>query len=111
MRIQFTNAETESIENSRINGIAPEDSFVPSEIEGRIITLGLHISDPYKFNMFINRFFTDPSIKDQIGAEIAGFDLGAPINRESLFTLKDCIDNIICGEPLILNNVLGEDQT
>ena len=111
MRIQFTREETAIIENNRVNGIDIENSFIPSETEGRTITLGLTVIDPYKFNMFISKYFSDPEIKNQIGAELAQFDLGTPIDRTNLFALKDYIDqylstikndidSVICGEQI-----------
>ena len=97
MRVQFTNEESNIIEESRASGLKPQESYVPSELEGKVATLGVLVSDPYKFNMFIKKYLEDPEIKDQIGAELVHMELMPPIERASALFLQTWVNNYING--------------
>lgn len=104
MRVQFTNEENTLIASSRITGIQPETRIIPEDFTDNSVTLGLRVTDPFIFNMFLKRYLEDPNIKNQIGAEITLIDLAPPVNRDHLYNLRDYIDNIINGIEPDINN-------
>ncbi len=106
MRVQFTDEENTLIASSRITGIQPEIRIIPENFTNNTMTLGLRITDPFIFNMFLKRYLEDPSIKNQIGAEITFIDLASPINRDNLYYLREFLDDIIDGKM----NVTNEDS-
>lgn len=114
MRVQYTKAENEAIEFSRKENKNFDGIVIPVEGQGEDITLGLHINDVHKFNMFIASWITDQGKEDshianEIGADIIHIDYRAPIKTEYLLFLKNYIDGILYGptpEPVPVN----EDQ-
>lgn len=99
MRVQFTNEENILIQSNKIAGIEQSECFIPVETTGKVMTLGIRVLDPFKFNMFIKKFIEDDTVKDQIGAEIAHIDVNFPVSREDLFYLKNYIEEMIYGVP------------
>lgn len=92
MRVQFTNKEQEIIDSKEYNDVK---EYIPASTQDEIITMGLKVIDPYKFNMFIEKFLTNPQIKDQIGAECVHVDLKEPITRDKLYMLYTAIGEMI----------------
>ena len=92
MRVQFTNKENEIIEGKSY------DAYIPFGTE--IITAGLKVTDPYKFNMFIAQYLQNPDIANQIGAELVHVDLCEPITRDKLIPIHNCLGNMIYGEKI-----------
>jgi len=105
MRVQFTNEENTLIASSRITGIQPETRIIPEDFTDNAVTLGLRVTDPFIFNMFLKRYLEDPNIKNQIGAEITLIDLAPPVNRDYLYYLKESIDNIKISIDNIINGI------
>lgn len=90
MRVQFTNKENEIIEGKSY------DAYIPFGTD--IITAGLKVTDPYKFNMFIAQYLQNPDIANQIGAELVHVDLCEPITRDKLIPIYNCLGIMIYGE-------------
>lgn len=106
MRVQFTNEENKIIEERRATNALPEkETYIDPKYKDKIITLGLEIKDPYKFNMFIQKFLTVPEIADQIGAKCVHVDLSKPITKSNLIFIRNYIDE------LLFNNFNDEEKT
>jgi hypothetical protein len=77
-----------------------EDYMRDVELKGEEIK----ITDVYKFNVFIAKYLQDPSIKDQIGAELVHVDLHEPITRDKLINIHNFLGTLIYGDSTTVDN-------
>jgi hypothetical protein len=98
MRVQYTNKELELIKDKSY------DAYIPFKYDNKIVTAGLKITDVYKFNVFIAKYLQDPSIKDQIGAELVHVDLHEPITRDKLINIHNFLGTLIYGDSTTVDN-------
>ena len=104
MRVQYTNKELELIKDKSY------DDYIPFKYDNKIVTAGLKITDVYKFNVFIAKYLQDPSIKDQIGAELVHVDLHEPITRDKLINIHNFLGTLIYGDSTTVDNNTEEDE-
>ena len=112
MRLQFTIKENEEIEARREKNENYEGIVIPLDLQDKVITVGFHISDIYKFNMFLEKFIADQQNKNEnttgaelkseniteaIGAELAVAMARPPIAPEDLLSMRNFIDEILFG--------------
>lgn len=97
MRVQFTNEENEIINKRREENKTSQDLVLPVELQGKIVTLGMEITDVHTFNAFIEQSLKDPKIAEQIGAKIVHVDYRPPYNTANILFLQTWINNYING--------------
>ena len=102
MRVQYTRAENEIIEERRKENKNFDGISIPVEAQGKRITFGLEITDVHKFNMFITNWLNDLGKEDkpiinEIGAVITSVEFREPIKEDYLIFLKNYIDGILYG--------------
>ena len=91
MDIVFNEEELKLIDDRR-EQVSPPGGYIPEDRKDKIITIGLKISDVYKFDLFMEKFLADNNIKDQIGAECVHVDLKTPIAREIISNLRNSLN-------------------
>lgn len=121
MRVQFSIAENEIINKRRDEHKNYDGITIPVELQGKVITLGMVITDVHKFNVFIEDYLKDQGNEDskianEIGADIVHIDFRPPIQTDQLLFIQNYINGMLYGptpEPdtkeEITNIDFGED--
>ena len=102
MRIQFSNEDKKVLEQRTRENKNYDNILIPVEMQEAAATLTFVITDPHKFNLFMEKFIKDQELDGEnttnvIGAQLVRLDRRPPIDVEDLIKIRDFLDEIIYG--------------
>ena len=117
MRVQYSIEENKIIDERRDKHENFDGIIIPVEAQGKVVTMGLIITDVHRFNVFIEDWLRDQGLEDsqiakEIGADITHIELRPPIQTDHLLFLQNYINGMLYGpEPTIEPQVEEQTQT